>query len=287
MKKHTLIRRSRGEKIFLGILFAVFTLYSLSIVLVLLWAIMSSLKTNLEFYENTLGLPSVWRFENYAEAFSLLEYNNTGFFGMVVNSLWQVIGSIVIGITSSSLLGYLFAKYQFGGKLAMYTVIVTIMTLPIMGSGAAGYKLIYDLGINDSPLYLITSIGGYGMNFLIFYSVFKGVPWSYAEAAFVDGGGHLYTYFRIMLPMAWPAVFALAINSFIGGWNDYMTSLMYLTEMPSLAAGLYFFRSVAERQAWEPMYFAGALLSAIVPVTMFIVFQDKIMDKVAFGGLKG
>ncbi len=287
MKKKSLVRRSRGEKAFLGVLYVIFTLYSLSIIFVLGWAFISSCKGNWDFYQNSLGWPKEWRFENYVEAFTRIEYNGYGYFGMMFNSLWQTFGKIFLSIMASSLMGYIFAKYTFRGKMVMYTVVVTILTLPIMSTGAASYKLIYDLRLNDSPLYLITSLSGYGMDFLIFYAMFKGVSWSYAEASFIDGGGHFYTYFRIMLPMAWPGIFALGINAFISGWNDYMTSLMYLTELPSLAAGLYFFRSVVERQAWDPMYFAGTLISAIVPVTIFIVFQDKIMDKVAFGGLKG
>ena len=286
-KKNAIKQRSASEKVFLGVLYVIFTLYAISMFFVLGWGLLSSLKTNWDFYNNSMGWPTEWRFQNYIEAFQLIEYNGFGYFGMIFNSLWQTLGKLVIATIASTLMGYIFAKYTFHGKTVMYTVVVTLLTMPIMSAGAAGYKLIYDLKLNDSPLYLITSIGGYGMDFLIYYSMFKGVSWSYAEASFIDGGGHLYTFFRVMFPMIWPGVFALGINGFIGGWNDYMTSLMYLSEMPSLGAGLYFFRSVVERQAWDPMYFAGALISAVLPVTLFIIFQDKIMEKVAFGGLKG
>ena len=281
------VRRGKGEKIFLSFLFVWFSLYVLSLFFMFGWALSSSLKTSLDFYNNTLGLPKQWRFSNYIEAFTLLEYGGYRYAGMVFNSLWQTLGALLIGLFSASTLGYVFAKYRFGGKTVMFTVIVTIMTLPIMGSGAASYKLIYDLRLNDSPLYLITSLGGYGINFMYFYAMYKGVSWNYAEAAFIDGAGHVYTYFRIMLPMALPAMFALGISGFIGGWNDYMTSFMYLRSMPSLAAGLYYFRTIVERQGWDPIYFAGSILSAVVPITIFIVFQNKVFDKVSFGGLKG
>lgn len=280
-------RRSLTEKIFLGVLHVWFMLYVLSIFFVIIWAVLSSLKSNLDFYNNSLGLPQRWMFSNYIDAFNVLEYSDTRILGMIFNSLWQTFGSLFLGLLSASTLGYIFAKYEFRGKSIMITIIITILTLPLMTSSASGYKLIYDLGLNDSPLYLITKIGGYGMNFMYFYAMFKGVPWSYAEAGFMDGAGHVYTYVRIMLPMVAPAFFALGINGFIGGWNDYMTSFMYLRTMPSLAAGLYFFRAVVERQGGDPTYFAGSILSAIVPVTIFIVFQNKIMDKVALGGLKG
>ena len=97
----------------------------------------------------------------------------------------------------------------------------------------------------------------------------------------------MYTYFNVMLPMARPIIIALGIVGFIGGWNDYMTSLMYLEQFPTLAAGLFFYRIETIYASNQPIYFAGVLMSALPVLIIFAVFQNKVFDKVSLGGLKG
>lgn len=280
-------RRTVGERIAFGVAFAIFFVYSLSMIYLFVWGFLSSLKENREFFNHPFALPEQWLFSNYIEAFKVLRYQDTNFVGMIVNSLWLTCGSIFLGLMSCSLTGYVFARYEFRGKGFMYGVVLFTMIIPIMGTGAAYYKLIYTLQINDSPLFLITALGGFGMNFIIFNGIYKGMPKDYMDASFIDGGGHFYTYFRIMLPMAIPPMSALAITGFIGGWNDYMTSLMYLEKFPTLAAGLYFYQKELQFASNEPLYFAGALMCAVPVLVIFILFQNKVMESVTVGGLKG
>lgn len=279
-------RRSIGEKIAFGGAFAIFSIYSLTIILMFVWAFLSSLKANREFFSSPFSLPEVWRFSNYVEAFQVLQYKDTNFIGMIFNSLWLTCGNLFLGLMSCSLTGYVFAKYSFRGKAFMYSVAMFSIIVPIFSSGASYYKLVYSLGINDSPMYLITALGGFSMNFIILQGVYRNFSWSYAEACFIDGGGHMYTYFKIMLPMALPIILALGITGFIAGWNDYMTPLLYLEEMPTLAAGLYFYKVESQYASNQPVYLAGALLSALPVLILFAVFQNKVFDKVSIGGLK-
>ena len=289
MAKRALIdrRRSVSERIVFAVSFVIFLLYSLSIIYLFYWAITSSLKTNREFFAHPFAFPENLLFSNYADAFVALHYKDTNFIGMIFNSLWLTIGKLFLSLMMVSLTGYVFAKYKFIGRGLLYSIVIFSLVVPILGSGAASYKLIYDLGLNDSPLYLITALGGFGMNFIIFEGVYRGIPKDYMEASFIDGGGHFYTYFRIMLPMVIPVMTAMAITGFIAGWNDYMTSLMYLDKFPTLAAGLYFYQQELQYASNEPLYFAGVLMCATPVLIMFAVFQDKVMNKVSVGGLKG
>lgn len=279
-------RRGIGERIAFGSAFAIFSVYSLTILFMFLWAFLSALKTNREFYSAPFALPQDWLFSNFAQAFEVLNYKGTNFVGMIFNSLWLTCGNLFIGLMCCSLTGYVFAKYSFRGKSLMYSVAMFSIIVPIFSSGASYYKLVYSLGINDSPMYLITAFGGFSMNFIILQGVYRNFSWSYAEACFIDGGGHMYTYFKIMLPMALPIILALGITGFIAGWNDYMTPLLYLEEMPTLAAGLYFYKVESQYASNQPVYVAGALMSAIPVLVLFAVFQNKVFDKVSIGGLK-
>ena len=283
------VRKTRSQRIAMGVIFGLFVLYALTLLYPMIWMFLSSLKGSLEYETgNSLDLPKKWLFSNYPEALDSLVVEGTNFLGMVWNSVWMNGISIVLGTFVTAITTYTIAKLQFPGRRAFYAVILFMMMLPIYGSMASSLQIKKQLGIFDNVFNVLVSsfsVGGY--KFLVLYSFFKSISWTYAEAAYIDGASHFQVFWHVMFPQALAPLAVFAIQDFIGGWNDYMTSLMYLSEMPSLGAGLYFFRSVVERQAWDPMYFAGALISAVLPVTLFIIFQDKIMEKVAFGGLKG
>jgi raffinose/stachyose/melibiose transport system permease protein/N-acetylglucosamine transport system permease protein len=86
---------------------------------------------------------------------------------------------------------------------------------------------------------IVASFGGFGMGFVLLYGFFKNISWTYAEAAFLDGAGHFTVFLRIMVPMAMPAITAIAIQGAIGIWNEYYTFYMYAPDRVTVALGLY------------------------------------------------
>ncbi len=280
-------RRSAGEKIAFGVAFVIFFIYALTILYAFFWIGMSSLKTNREFYRAPLALPEQWIFRNYIEAFTALEYNSVNMIGMIGNALWYALGSTFCHLLACCMTSYVFARYNFRLKKIMYSIVILTMIIPIIGGLAASYKLRYDLNLVNSPLILLPAFSGFGMHFIILMSYFKTLSWNYAEASFIDGGGHIKTFFSVMLPLAKAPIVALAIRCFINYWNDYYTPLLYLDKMPVLATGLYYYRLELTYRSNEPVYFAGVVMSMIPCLVLFAIFQDKIMENVTAGGLKG
>ena len=119
------------------------------------------------------------------------------------------------------------------------------------------------------------------------YAFFINLSCSYAEAALIDGAGHFKIFKTIMMPLAAPPILSLAVISSISIWNDYMTPLVYMRDYPTLATGLYVYETSMTRATNYPVYFAGVLLSLIPILTVFIFFQNTIMENVTAGGLKG
>lgn len=284
------LNETRGGRIALIIAFAVFAAYSASVIFAFVWAFYNSLKTNGEFFTSMMALPEKWLFSNYIMAFKKIAYNDYTFLGMLFNSLWFAGGSAVLGVLMHCVTGYVFAKYKFFAKETAFAVIVFTITLPILGSLPSFYRFVVGMNIKDSPLFLITSLGGFGANFLITYAFFKSISWSYAEAAFIDGAGHFYVFFRIMLPLAVGPIFALSLLGFIGQWNNYETPMLFLDRMPPLASGLYRFSvnmKYASFESPQTVYFAGVLITAVPSVAFVSVFGGKIMNNVSIGGIKG
>ena len=187
----------------------------------------------------------------------------------------------------SSVTGYCMAKYTFKARNVIYAIAIFCMTIPIVGNMASYYKLIYELNIYDTPIYVVvTHLGAWGFNFLVMYATFKNISWSYAEAVFIDGGNHFTVFFRIMLPLAMPMVTTLFILSAIAGWNDYTTPMLYFPSFPNVAMGLYMVSQTLTRGDMST-YYAALVITTVPVVALFAGFSDKIMKNYSIGGLKG
>lgn len=282
------VRRTNGEKIVQYTLCAVFAIYSLSLIFPLVWAFLTSLKTQSEYMSNSpFALPEAWLFKNYIQAYTSLMVDETSLMGMLLNSMWYAFGMCLGNILVCSMTAYVIARYPFKGSQIIYNAILLMMFMPIIGNGPSVYKLYNVLGILDNPFFIISNAGCLGINFLFLEGFYRNVAGSYAEAAEVDGANHFTIYFRIVFPQALGLIGTLIIIQFVGYWNDYSTPMLYLRSWPTLAVGVYEYEASMIKQANMPIYFAGIIITIIPVLVLFCVFQNSIMEKVALGGLKG
>ena len=282
-----------------GIAFAIFTLYAISLIYPLLYLFINSFQSAYVYTQNSVAgnanpfaLPEVWHFENYAKAIkmSVKDSHNDDIYmyTMFWNSLWYCGIAVAGQVLMSSFTGYVMAKYKFKAKDFIYAVVIFSMTIPVVGTSGALLKLVSDIGVYNSPLYVVvTSLGGWGFNFMVMYGFFKNVSWSYAEAVFLDGGGHFTAFFKVMLPQTKTLIVTLGIVAFIQSWNNYMTPLLYIPDYPTLASGLYRIQLTATRTGDMPYYFAGLMLSLLPVILLYACFSDTIMKNFSFGGIKG
>lgn len=283
-------RESVGAKILTCIVFLIFWAYAVTLVFAMGWTLMNSLKTNPEFFEDMMALPKQWLWSNYQKALSLINYNGVNFVAMFINSIWFALGSAVLSTLSHAVTGYIFAKYNFFGKKVFFNFIIFTIALPVVGTLPSLYQLVNSMGLNDSPLFLITQLGGFGGNFLITYAFFKSMDKTYIEAARMDGASHFTIFRKIMLPQAGPMLFSIGLLYFITQWNNYEQPILMLTKMPTLSTGLYLFSEKMifdSVNASQTVYFAGILLASLPVVLLVALFHDKIMENVSAGGIKG
>ena len=293
-----LTKRGPITKVLFGVVFVIFLIYAISLILPFGFLIINSLKEPSEYINALMNgdifvMPQNPKFDNYLKVFKEMKIPNTigdeiNFLSMTFNSVWFTVVTVFGGLTASTLVAYCLAKYKFKIRGLLYGIAIVTMTIPIVGSTGAMFKLAYDLNIYNTPLYpILTSFGGFGFNFLIMYGFFSNISWSYAEAVFIDGGRHFTAFFRIMLPQVLPAMLTLAIMGFIGAWNDYTTPLMYLPDYPTIASGVYEIQIHLKRGGNYPQYFAALVISIVPVIIIFMIFSDTIMQNFTVGGLKG
>lgn len=288
------IKRSKGERVLYSFVWILLILYTISMVYPIIWMGISSFKPFVDYtMDSTVGnafaLPKIWRFENYKEVFSMIKTpDGVGYLEMVWNNVWEAVVPAVVGAIAEVYFAYVMSRFQFRGRNLIYAIIIFSMTIPVVGNSGGYFKLIYDMGLYNTPLFkIVTAIGFGGMGFMVYYGFFKSVSGSYAEAVYIDGGGEFTLFFKVMLPQARPMMMALMINSFIGQWNDYMGPLLYMPSYPTLASGMYLVKNTLIRTGKAPLYFAGILVSMIPVLIIFVIFSDKIMENMSIGGLKG
>ena len=280
----------KGDTVVFTVVFVIFAIYAFTLLYSYGWAIMTSVKDKYEYINNIAGLPKdPVGFDNFVNAFKMLNANKTNLATMFFNSLWYAFGGTFVGVAVSTMSAYVVAKYKFPGRKLFNAVVLIMMMLPIVGSLPSQYEIYSELKILNSPLFLITFANGMGFNFLVLHGYFKSLPWDYVEASFIDGGNHFNTFFKIMLPQAKGVITALYVVSFIGVWNDYSGPILFLEKYPTLASGIYIYdiSIFHDGNGDIPMLFAGVIMSVIPILALFIAFQEKIMNISIGGGLKG
>lgn len=282
---------SLGAKIFLSVFFLFFLAQAIVQMYPFLWVINNSLKTLEEFGENsTFALTTTWQFVNYVKVFDEFVVNGTvGYWTLVYNSAWQTFLYLFVNIMSSLFVAYALAKFRFPGRGLLYGFMIFIQTIPIVGVGAAAYKLRYTLGMIDNPatIWLCWAVG-FDYSAFILYGTLQGVSKSYMESAEIDGANELTILFKVVFPLIFPSVLALMVTNFVGVWNNYSTSQIDLPNYPSLAYGMYLFQAGSTwSESGKVVYYASLIMSAIPGILIYACFQNLIIKNISVGGLKG
>ena len=287
-KKHKkLFKKSPSRTIAETVMFIILLIICGSYLYILIWGFVMGCMTHTQVVTDPFSLPYEWHFGNYIEAFKKLEVNGTNMIQMIGNSLWMTIGGGFLDVFCSLMLAYACGKFRFFGRNVLHATSIVIMVLPIIGSGGAYYRLIYNLHLNDSMLYLVTFCTGFGMQYIILYGFMQNLSWSYAEAAYIDGASEAQVFFKVMIPMCISPICALFVLRSIGIWNDYSTSLLYLKQMPTLATGLYIFKSQMTYKVRMDILIAASMLSIIPVLILFLIFNKTLLDLDLSGGIKG
>ncbi len=283
------MRKRTDYKVTMILFFIFFLVMSFLFVYPLVWAFFNSLKSAGEFFENSFSLPKEWMFTNYVKVFTDFRYKDYYYFEMLFNSLWMLVLRVSVNVMSSAFLAYAVSRYRFPGKELIYVLVIFANTIPIVGSGAASYKLLSAFKMIDNPLLIwLAWAGGFDFAFIVFYGAFKGISMSYSESAKIDGAGNFRILFKIIFPQAFPCIIAIAITQAVGIWNDFYTVMIYMRAYPNLAYGLYVFSSESN---WvensKPIYLAAVTISVIPVIVLYASNQKLILTNVTAGGLKG
>ncbi len=293
LKKRGKSRGSLSQRIVFGVAFVLFALYAALVLFFFLYGFLISIKPAGTFRQDLkavklFSFPSSPDFGNYVSAFTewtKIDGKNS-FIMMLWNSVWRTTASAFLNWFSTAIVCYVLVHYRSKFTEFLYVLGLLVAMLPLYGGQGAQYRLYSRLGLIDNPAISFVSIALYGTYFFYMYAFWKGISHSYAEAAEIDGANHYQILFRVMLPQVLPSIISLFVMQFITAWNDYEGTAAYMIKYPNLAYGTYALSEKSAGSSNVPAYFAGVMLSLVPVLILFVAFQNTIMEKVYFGGLK-
>lgn len=251
-----------------------------------LWMVLTSLKTA----DETLQTPPVWvpgspTLDAYTGVADVIDVGRS-----FLNSA-LIAGVTTAGILVTSLLaGYVFAKYRFRGKNALFAVLVATMFLPPIVTLIPLYRIVGELSLDASLAGVIAPNLANAFGIFLMRQFIAGVPDELIEAARLDGASELRIVFRIVAPTVVPAMAALALFAFVFHWNSYLWPLTVLQGNEESApivlslARLLTYTGSAEN---TPLVMAGATLAVLPPLILFVFLQRFFVNTMARTGLSG
>jgi len=198
---------------------------------------------------------------------------------------------LILRLLFDSLAGYALARLRFPGNRLIFFIILGTMMIPGVVLLIPRFIILKQLGMLNTYHGFIFSLAADAFGIFLMKQFFESIPLEIEEAAQVDGANRLTMFFRIVLPMATPALTALAIFSFQGTWNNFMDALIIVgtgdASMWNLPLGLALLRGdFGETLRWHA-FLAGSVITTLPLAIVFFAFQRYFVEGISYSGIKG
>ena len=249
-----------------------------------LWMLSTSLKTtaqSMAFPPEWWPRPFIW--ENYTQIYEYMP-----FFTFLFNSVKITFFVLVGQLLTCSLAGYAFAKLRFPGRRPLFLILLSTMMIPSQVTLIPVFIIMKSLGwINTHYALIVPAFFGSVFGTFLLRQFFLGLPNDLEDAARIDGCSPFGIYWRIMLPLAKPSLATLGIFTFMGTWNDFMRPLIYLSDMDKMTLPVGLALLSNHQDIRIPLIMAGAVLSLLPILVLYVFGQKYFVQGIALTGMKG
>ncbi len=247
------------------------------------WMVVSSFKPQGEIFTATLTLvPSRPTLEHYQHLLA-----RTGFLRWTLNSIVFALGTTALSLLFSSLAGFAFAKYAFRGKRLLFAVVLASVSIPQFVTIIPVYGLMVRLGLVNTYWGLILPFSVNALVIFLMRQYILGIPSELLDAARIDGSSEFGLFHRVIVPVIRPAMGAAGIFVFLTTWNQYLWPLIMVQSNDMMVApvGLATLSTLYTIEYGQIM--AGATLSTLPILVLFVVMQEQFVAGLTSGALKG
>ena len=264
-------------------MFAVLLAGALSMCAPFIWMISSSLKAPTEIFKYPPSLfPAEAQWPNYSRIFTLIPFGR-----LMLNSLFVSLAVTFLQLLVCSMAAYAFARLRFRGRETLFLLYLSALMVPSQVTLIPNFILVRNLGWIDTYAALILPFAFSSFGTFLLRQAFLTVPRELEEAARIDGASYSQVFWRIMLPLARPALGALGIFTFIAQWNNFLWPLITTTkpQMQTLTVGLAGLRGQYNTD-WA-LLMTGSVLAILPIFVVFAIGNKSFIQGITSGGFGG
>lgn len=248
-----------------------------------IWMALASVKTNKEIYDDFTIVPKSVYFGHYATLLG-------GKFAIWLrNSAVVSISATTISITLGALGAYALTRLHFAGRRVVALGLVFTYLVPQALLFIPLFQVVATLGLSDTLYGLILVYPTITLPFCtwLLMSYFKSIPIELEDAALIDGCTRLGVLLRIVLPLSTPAIVVVCLFSFTQAWNEFLYALVITNSISTRTVTVGLTQMLGEDVFYWGQMMAGALITAVPPVLMYILAQRLVIKGLVVGGVKG
>jgi raffinose/stachyose/melibiose transport system permease protein len=230
------------------------------------------------------GIPDPWSFDHYVNILTGGMY-----WQQLVNSVVIASLTVVIVVSVSAAAAYVFARFEFKGREALFTLFALGLLFPAAVAILPLYILLRTIGLLNNPLGVALPLAAFGipLTIIILRPFFRSIPLELEDAAAIDGCGRFGFFWRILLPLSRPALATVSILALVGAWNAFLLPLLVLGRQDQwpLPLGLFNFSSQYSQDVAGILAYASL---SMVPALLFYVFAERqLIGGLTSGAVKG
>ncbi|MDD3411216.1 MAG: carbohydrate ABC transporter permease [Eubacteriales bacterium] len=260
------------------------TAFAAFILAPLLWMLTASLRAPMDAFKWPPRLfPTEFNTRNYEIVFEKVDI-----FKFLLNSVKIAVLGTGTQVICASMAAYAFARLRFRGSKLLFMLFLSAMMIPGTVLGIPRFIIMSKLGLIDTHFALILPAAFGVMGIFLIRQYMLTIPKAYDEAATIDGASRFFIFSRIIVPMTKPAIIVIAVQTFIGNWNDFYGPLIYINSESkmTLPLGLTALNGMlgAGNQA---ALLASVLMTLIAPLLFYTFGQRYLVEGINLGGVKG
>jgi ABC-type glycerol-3-phosphate transport system permease component len=255
----------------------------------ILWMLSTSFKPETQIVTTAIRwIPQTFTLENYEKIFDKFDILR-----WLVNSLVVATVATLLVLLVDSLAGYALARLHFVGRGPLFIVILSMLFVPIQITVVPLFLLFSEFNMIDTYGALILPVGANVTGVFLMRQFFLSIPYELEEAARVDGASTFQIWWSVVLPLARPALTAVAIITFLSAWNSFFWPLIATRtdDARTLPVGIAQFMSTRPGQSQAAQAYgqsmAGAVIAGVPPIIVFYMLQRYFIQGISMTGLKG
>jgi raffinose/stachyose/melibiose transport system permease protein len=258
-------------------------IFSLFVLVPFAWVIFTSVKSQKELSHNPLGIPMEWQWGNYVEAWTRGHFDR-----YLLNSVLVAIPTVALVLVCSTLAAYAFSLMEFRGKNVLFIIFLLGLTIPLSILIIPLFYELLSLGLLNTYWALVLPQVAKTLPFgiLLLRAFMEDFPTEILDAARIDGCSTWGLLYRVVVPLSAPALTSLLVFTFMWTWNQFVLPVVLIRDdaMRTLPVGLNFFQGRFVTDI--PLMMAGAIISFLPIVLMYMFFQRQFIKGITAGAFK-